>query len=125
MTAPIKVFAVKGLGDGTFELPDGSIVKYGDLPVGAAWWVERWYRRGPDGKTLAVKVPGRVWMPDERASNCTRPNDNEHRCWVRHGSIEDGTLHVDKAGNTCAAGAGSIVVPGWHGFLHNGHLVKC
>jgi hypothetical protein len=49
-------------------------------------------------------------------------DDNIHRCWVRHGRPEDGTLHVDKAGNTCRAGAGSIDTGKWHGFLHNGEL---
>ena len=51
--------------------------------------------------------------------------DNVHKCWVRHGRPEDGTLHVDKNGKTCAAGAGSILTSKWHGFLHNGHLVPC
>ena len=36
--------------------------------------------------------------------------------------VTDGTLHVDKNGVTCAAGAGSIALPNLHGFLHNGHL---
>jgi hypothetical protein len=27
---------------------------------------------------------------------------------------------VGKSGNTCAAGAGSIAVDGYHGFLRNG-----
>ena len=50
------------------------------------------------------------------------PGDDVHRCWVRHGRPEDGTLHVDKNGQTCAAGAGSIQTHNWHGFLHNGVL---
>src|SRR6185503_6337156 len=55
--------------------------------------------------TLADAPPGgHDWMIDSRCSNCTRKDDNEHFCWVRHGSPEDGTLHVDKVGNTCAAG---------------------
>lgn len=64
-------------------------------------------------------------MIDGRASNCTMPDDNVHKCWVRHGRPEDGTLHVDKNGNTCAAGAGSIATPNFHGFLHNGDLSAC
>lgn len=59
------------------------------------------------------------------ASNCTMPDDKNHKCWVRHGRPEDGTLHVDKNGHTCAAGAGSIVAGNYHGFLHNGHLTPC
>jgi hypothetical protein len=35
-------------------------------------------------------------------------------------SPKTGRLHVDKNGNTCAAGAGSIITGKWHGFLHNG-----
>jgi len=64
-------------------------------------------------------------MIDSRASNCTMPDDNAHRCWVRHGRPEDGTLHVDKNGLTCAAGGGSILAGNYHGFLHHGHLVEC
>ena len=102
------------------EMPD-------KLPVGAVFendWVAdiASYRRGPDGRVLIVVTPGGHWEIDSRASNCTMPQENEHRCWVRHGRPEDGTLHVDKNGHTCAAGAGSIVCGNYHGFLHNGHL---
>jgi hypothetical protein len=31
-------------------------------------------------------------------------------------------VHVDKAGATCTAGAGSIIAGDWHGFLHNGQF---
>ncbi|HEY2662179.1 MAG TPA: hypothetical protein VGI79_20845 [Caulobacteraceae bacterium] len=98
----------------------------GDLPVGAvvdAWWDGR---KGADGRSLVVVTPQGDWNLDHRASNCTRPDDKVHRCWVRHGRPEDGTLHVDKAGDTCAAGAGSIIMHGgWHGFLHHGELYRC
>jgi hypothetical protein len=81
---------------------------------------------GPDGRSLYVVCPdGMHWGIDGQATNCTKPDDKAHRCWVRHGKPEDGTLHVDKNGNTCAAGAGSILTPKWHGFLHNGHLTTC
>ena len=63
---------------------------------------------------------GEEWDIDGRASNCTMKTDRIHRCWVRTGSPEDGTIHVDKVGNTCAAGAGSVILSGWHGFLHHG-----
>lgn len=94
-----------------------------ELPPGAcidAWWHSR---KGPDGRALQVVLPDRSpWLIDQRASNCTMPDDNTHRCWVRHGRPEDGTLHVDKNGHTCQAGAGSIVSGNYHGFLHNGFL---
>lgn len=104
-------------------------------PPGAcwnAWWISDrrkdgpkgcGYFVGPDGRCLVIRCPdGHDWMIDSRCSNCTLPNDNEHWCWVRTGRPEDGTLHVDKNGKTCAAGAGSIQTKNWHGFLHNGFL---
>jgi hypothetical protein len=109
-----------------------------DAPVGAvwdAWWFgDSPHYRGPDGRTLVCKVPsghvgpdgvdrGHDWIIDGRASNCTMPEDTAHKCWVRHGTPEDGSLHVDKNGHTCAAGGGSIATKGWHGFLHKGRLV--
>lgn len=95
------------------------------LPAGACFDGD-WYhghRTGPDGRRLVVVLPnGHHWHLDSRCSNCTLPEDKEHRCWVRHGRPEDGTLHVDKDGLTCSAGAGSIQSGDYHGFLHNGHL---
>lgn len=74
-----------------------------------------------DGKHLMAILPnGYHWDIDSRASNCTMPDDTTHRCWIRKGTPPD--VHVDKSGLTCAAGAGSIAVPGYHGFLHNGHF---
>ncbi|KQV66654.1 hypothetical protein [Caulobacter sp. Root343] len=105
---------------------------YQALPVGAVWnafWMVEGRRGdwvGPDGRSLVCRLPdGSVWMIDSRASNCTMPDDDVHKCWVRHGRPEDGDLHVDKAGHTCAAGAGSIATPTWHGFLHHGQLTVC
>lgn len=108
-----------------------------DAPIGAmwdAWWMSV-HCRGLDGLHLICRIPGgsgrHDWHVDSRASNCTLPNDNEHKCWVRHGDPRDPQgvttgqkLHVDKNGKTCSAGAGSIATPGWHGFLHNGHLTE-
>ncbi len=82
----------------------------GNIKVGAVWdahWDKR-VRKGPDGKSLVVLTPGGVWYIDERASNCTKPHDSQHYCWIRHGSAEEGNLQVDKKGHTCEAGAGSI-----------------
>lgn len=99
------------------ERPVGSVID--------AWWGSL-RRRGPDGRCLSVMLPGNHdWMIDSRASNCTMPEEHTHRCWVRHGSPEEGNLHVDKNGHTCAAGAGSIAIPGFHGFLHKGELYDC
>jgi hypothetical protein len=72
-----------------------------------------------DGRHLfAVTPSGHHWDIDGRASNCTMPTERLHRCWIRHG--EPPLVTVDKLGVTCAAGAGSIAVPGYHGFLRNG-----
>jgi hypothetical protein len=73
----------------------------------------------------AILPNGDHWDLDSRASNCTMRHDRIHRCWVRTGSPKDGTIHVDKNGLTCAAGAGSIAVDGYHGFLHHGHFTSC
>lgn len=79
---------------------------------------------GADGHCYVCRMPGgHDWMIDGRASNCTMPEDKEHKCWVRKGVAPNFT--VGKEGKTCAAGAGSIQVPGWHGFLRNGVLEEC
>jgi hypothetical protein len=98
-------------------------------PHGAMWFAP-WLSdcdeyRGPDGRTLVVKLPpdGHQWIVDSRASNCTMPDDKTHKCWVRHG--EPPLVTVDKNGPTCNAGAGSILTPHWHGFLRNGQLEGC
>jgi hypothetical protein len=62
------------------------------------------------------------WDIDSRASNCTMKEDCTHRCWVRHGE-PSATLHVDKNGETCKAGTGSIVFGKYHGFIDYGELV--
>lgn len=107
--------------------PDGQLYTLGEAPIGAmwdAWWMSS-YRKGEDGICLIVKTPGGDWCVDDRASNCTKPDDDVHRCWVRHGDPRCGVVHVDKSGDTCAAGAGSILIGGYHGFLHNGELTSC
>lgn len=103
----------------------GEIVTIEEAPPGAMWdarWladIPAW--RGPDGRSLVVKLPnGREWCIDGRASNCTMPKDDVHKCWVRSGEPPD--LTVGKSGNTCAAGAGSIQAGDYHGFLRNGRF---
>jgi hypothetical protein len=97
-----------------------------DLPPGAMYyadWMPESYK-GPDGHCLMVICPdGHPWTIDGRANNCTMPKDNEHKCWVRHGSVPN--ITVDKNGKTCGAGAGSILTPKYHGFLRNGYLEAC
>lgn len=103
--------------------PDGRLYTIDDAPVGAMWdadWLPEEYA-GPDGIRLTVRTPGGDWHVDSTASNCTRRRE-PHACWVRHGDPRTGQVHVDKNGNTCSAGAGSIGVGDYHGFLHHGHL---
>lgn len=113
----------------------GALETWEYMPFGAvrhcAYLLEyRDHWRGDDGRILEVKIPANYasgqtcWIIDSQCSNCTKKEDQTHRCWVRHGRPEDGTLHVDKKGNTCSAGAGSIQVPGFHGYLHNGHITN-
>ena len=119
-----------------FHTSDGQIVRFEELQAGDAYYVpcegqcHLWDNCG--GLHLYVVLPKdsdgdqHHWCVDGRCSNCTLKEDRVHRCWVRHGDpAAPGSLHVDKAGVTCQAGAGSILVGGWHGFLHRGRLVKC
>lgn len=105
----------------------GPMFTLQEAPVGSLWrntWLEdRDFTGycGTDGQSWSCKLPGNHdWLIDGRASNCTRPQDTVHKCWCRHGQAPN--FHVDKNGVTCQAGAGSIAVPGYHGFLHNGEL---
>lgn len=95
--------------------------------VGAMWFAT-WSWRGREWSNeveppLHVRCPEHHdWNIDSRASNCTMLDDRLHRCWIRHGEVPN--ITVDKNGLTCAAGAGSIMLPKWHGFLRNGQLVS-
>lgn len=103
----------------------GEEVTVEEAPVGAmwnSWWYGKW-AQGSDGMSLTVKTPGGEWVIDNRCSNCTLPDDNVHKCWVRHG--EPPNITVDKNGVTCSAGGGSIAQPGYHGFLRAGYLEEC
>lgn len=121
----------------------GELTTLGAAPAGAMWdahWMASECRTGPDGITLCVKLPnGSTWSVDQQCSNCTRDQygptaefpegrcwlGRTHYCWVRHGDPRTGTIHVDKNGETCSAGAGSILSGDYHGFLHDSHLVSC
>lgn len=109
--------------------------RIGEFGIGAMWLAD-WYRRSstPAGERalfgwdwgnqyeppLLVATPGGEWNIDSRASNCTLKTDRLHRCWIRHGTPPN--ITVDKAGRSCAAGAGSIQAGSYHGFLRNGQL---
>jgi len=119
------------INSSAWTLPDGTPA--GDSQVGDVYFTPcsghcSW--DNCDGQHLICLCPGtkdwpHPWQIDGRASNCMMPDERTHRCWVRHGDPRvPGELHVDKAGHTCAAGAGSIQIPGgWHGHLHHGELV--
>lgn len=88
------------------------------------WFPDNLYWNNHTGPHLAAVLPnGWHWVIDSRASNCTLPDDRTHRCWCRHG--EPPNITVDKNGNTCSAGAGSIDGDQWHGFLQSGEFRKC
>ena len=98
--------------------------RHRELPVGAMYYAD-WLPKNMfwDNKSddyLTVVTPGGEWNIDQRASNCTLPEDRLHRCWVRHG--EPPNVTVDKRGVTCSAGGGSIQQPRYHGFLQSGWL---
>lgn len=116
-----------GISSPIYERADTGEEVTGSLPVGAMYYVsaesQPYYRPGPDGRTLFVVTPGGTWSPDSRASNCGRPDDEGHYCWVRHGVPP--AITVDKVGDTCVAGAGSILIGKYHGFLTNGKLTNC
>lgn len=99
----------------------GKLTSWERAEIGAMRYID-WIQDmvGPDGRTLEVKTPGGDWIIDSMATNCTMKNDRIHRCWVRHGIPP--MITVDKNGNTCAAGAGSIQIRDYHGFLTNGFL---
>lgn len=72
------------------------------------------------GPHLIVVTPGGPWNVSSRASNCGLPWDYDHDCWIAHGAVP--RITVDKAGRTCSAGAGSIQIGDFHGFLQDGRL---
>lgn len=127
-----------------YVAPDGKLWTLSTAPAGAMWDAD-WFAKedgtrydwatGPDGISLQVRLPnGNDWAVDAEASNCTRTQYEKveggkrwtgrtHYCWVRTGDPRTGNVHVTKEGNTCAAGAGSILSGNYHGFLHHGELI--
>jgi hypothetical protein len=98
-----------------------------DAPAGAIWENDYWNEYpmlcGLDGKSYSVKTPAGDWIIDGPANNCSRPDDRVHKCWCRHGEAPNFT--VNKNGNTCSAGGGSILIGNYHAFLLNGILTEC
>jgi len=116
-------------GERLYQRSDtGDLITLRDAPPGASWDAS-WYHSVPalcglDGLSVIIKCPdGHDWHIDGRCSNCTKPEDKVHKCWCRHGDPRQANLTVDKNGNTCGAGGGSIQTPKWHGFLRAGMLV--
>lgn len=100
---------------------------YGKPPIGALYVAparklpDGWDCKGEDGLNVVCVTPGGLWYIDARAGNCSQATDFSHRCWIRHGTIGE-SIHVDKDGDTCSAGNGSIQCGNFHGFLHHGEL---
>lgn len=95
-------------------------------PPGASWdatWLDGWPT--PDGIHLMVLLPnGHTWHVDAQASNCTRKDEEprRHFCWIRSGDPRACNVTAGKQGDTCSAGAGSILSGDYHGFLRDGIL---
>ena len=120
-----------------YTLPGSEAVLKDGLQIGDVFFREA---HGPyvpgkcpwthcDGRHLHVICPSgdsssyADWNVDSRASNCDQKDDRTHRCWIRHGDPAQGALTVDKNGATCKAGAGSIQIGNYHGFVRGFALV--
>lgn len=109
---------------------DGRLTTLNDAEPGAMWyapWYEGMFRCPESDPThvLVVLTPGGHWVVDSRASNCTRKDDNTHFCWLRSGDPKTGNITVHKNGDTCTAGAGSILIDSYHAMLQDGYLIDC
>lgn len=129
----------------TDEAPAGAIWR-------STWYEENYPEyRGPDGRTYIAKCPGgSQWVIDSRANNCTSPckhcgqpyfahhrrkehpkacekyeDARPHKCWVRAGVAPLLSVTKGKPGESCKAGAGSILTSNYHGHLRNGEFVSC
>ena len=80
------------------EAPSGSMID--------VWWYPAHWR-GPDGRSLMVKLPtGEDWAIDLPATNTKQP-------WTRTGNIPNVTARP------------SILTEKFHGFLTNGVIAPC
>lgn len=113
---------------------NGADVSLRDNSPGSMWfapWLnsQTRYANLPDGPLCVICPDGHCWEIDGRASNCTLPHDNLHRCWIRSGTPPAITVSKE-GGPTCGCGC-SIGTPGkvpgtynWHGFLRDGVFVE-
>jgi hypothetical protein len=108
-----------------YRLPDGREVTSRELPAGAVY-LDADGRPGFDGLSVVAVCPdGTHWRIDSRCSNCGRPEDDVHRCWIRDGDPRTGRLTVSKGSDesrTCKAGGGSIQTANYHGMLKDGEF---
>ena len=124
----VHVHRLRSIGSNRIyrRMDTGMQYRFDEVEAGAMWycdWYMDFYTPGPDGHILCVRTPGGEWVIDSRANNCTRPEDAVHKCWVRSGVPP--LVTVGKDGDTCSAGAGSILCGSYHGFLRNGFLEEC
>lgn len=108
------------------RIDTGEELTVPEAPVGAMWYdpsLDQFYTPQLE-HCLVVKTPDGQWTIDSQANNCGLPEDRKqehHHCWILHG--EPPNITVDKAGSlTCSAGAGSIQMGSYHGFLRDGYL---
>ncbi len=121
----IKCFYVEFKSEADFV----AKLKAGKILAGAIWDIGKFgnYRKGSDGRSLVVMTPYGCWFMDSECLTCTRKGDENHRCWVRQGSPENGTLTVNKKGDTCEAGAGSVgikISEHDHEYSYHARLMK-
>ncbi len=123
----------------------------GDLFTADYYTPQLWGFEGNEIMWVLVLPNGDHWVLGSRASNCGSPckvcgvryrdhegtnhkkkaadghhyedRDPTHRCWVISG--EPPMFTSNKQGRTCDAGAGSIQMGDFHGFLTNGDISPC
>lgn len=118
-----------------YETPEGTPIIEGEMQPGdcfyATWLHDNdrcfyWTDCTTPHLTVILPPDHHPWDTSGRANNCTKPNDDRHRCWVVHGDPSKGEIvTVDKNGVTCEAGAGSIATPHYHAMLQGSVLRQC
>lgn len=95
--------------------PEPGDMYYSNTPPKDFYWDNQ-----EEANLILILPNGCEWNIDSRASNCTEPQDRKHRCWCKHGIPP--FITVNKIGRSCKAGAGSILISGFHGMLINGEI---